>query len=171
MIRLVSLATIAALASCSGCAEQPGPVVKLVYTQADVPTEIQAFTNAGASAWLHQGIGFDAESQLTECALDWYNTPNDLPCAITVRITYAAASSMSGKAGLTAKRDTTIAYELSGDQLTATVAHEIGHSVWNTGDHLEPGQDGIMASAAHGVSPTDADIAFAAAHTNNWVQP
>jgi hypothetical protein len=156
-----------------GCAAQPtdGPIVKLVYTQAGVPSDVAAFTEAGASAWFGQGIAFDANATGTECSLDWYDPGQTLPCVLTVRITYAAASSISNDAGITAHRDTTLAYELSGDALTAVAAHEVGHSVWNTSDHLAPGLDGIMASAAHGTTPTAADVAFASAKTNGWVQP
>lgn len=167
-------ALLALLAAC-GTTAPAGPIVKIVYDQEGIPDDVLTYANAGANAW--SSLGVDGGSAVVgtrqdnvECLPNWYDGQL-LPCTLTIHMSFAAASSLGGKAGLTANRHSQIAYELAGDQLTSVVAHEVGHSLWNTSEHLPAGEIGIMASAAQGVSPTDADIAFAIEHTNSWIQP
>lgn len=173
--RIVKVLTAAAvLAACGACGvSRSAPSVKIAYVQDGVPDAIKASTELGASAWSGLEIAGDQMSATQECDLEWFNTEIE-PCTITVSITYLPKSEIGGAAGLTnhTKRSTFIAFELTGDALASVVAHEVGHSVFLTSDHLSPDQIGIMSASTYGVTvPTDADVTFAAAHTNGWVQP
>jgi len=161
-----NLALVAA--AMAGCATRPGPVVRIDFTQAGVPDDVRAFALAGADAWWQLDVERDDATTLPACAPAWFDDVASLPCSITVSLTFEPSSEMGGNAGLTAKRRSMIAIELRGDQLAAVVAHELGHSIWNTPQHLDQGKVGIMATAASSTTPTDADVAFAHEHSDGW---
>lgn len=166
------------LAACGACSTttQPGPIVKLVYDQTEVPSDVQAWTNAGADAWASLGITggpatVGTRDENRECISTWFDGTQPLPCTVTVHVTFVPKSELGGAAGLTSGKRTMLAIELSGDQLIAVAAHEVGHTIFATSQHLAPGDVGIMAAAPSSPTPTDADVAFAVAHTQGWVSP
>lgn len=150
----------------AGCAAAPERVrVELAFTQDGVPANVLANARAGGAAWFSI-IGAPQDADLPVCAPQWW-LDDAAPCLFTVEVSFAAASELGGAAGLTDRdtRTTRLAYELAGDELIAVAAHEVGHSLWLTGDHLAPGEVGIMSAAAAATAPTDADRAFVTAHT------
>jgi hypothetical protein len=167
-------ALILVLAVLAGCAvdAKPGPTVKLSFEQADVPADIQAAVEQGARAWESLGVSYDDHTIGEPCALAWYDTKT-FPCVLVVDIDFAASSTLGkGIAALTTNRRTTLAYELTGDELVNVAAHEIGHSLWNTSDHLPAGEIGIMSAYVSSIiEPTDDDRSFVEAHTNSWYVP
>jgi len=151
----------------AACATQPGPAVHLDYVQPGVPARVVEFSEAAAMAWEDAGIGYTSTPGTVECPANWYSqAPAD--CTITIHVTYLPTSEMAGKAGLTDdNRNTSVAIELTDFMLESVLAHEIGHSVFNTPDHLAPGEQGIMAVASQGyTTPTSADLTFASDHVN-----
>jgi hypothetical protein len=163
MIKLIAIAFM--FVGCS-CADKPGPVVSIVYDQDDVPDLVKSYTTAGASAWREFGIEYADHATEPTCSLTWWDGAQALPCSIEIHITYAAGATL-GHAGLTANRHTQLQIELTGDQLAEVAAHEIGHSVWNSSDHLDA--IGVMSSPPTSVLPTDADRRYANEHTKGWV--
>lgn len=160
------------LAACATTPAKDHPTVAIVFDQPGVPDDIASLTLAGANAWTSLGIPGDPTSADAKCSPTWFDGSQIMPCTITIHITYVYKSELGGAAALTDKaRHTMLAYELTGDFLQAVTAHEIGHSLFDTGDHLAPGDVGIMAAAPTSTTPTDADIAFASVHTQGWVMP
>lgn len=152
----------------TACAAQPGPAVHLDYIQPGVPARVVEFSEAAAMAWEDVGIGYASAPGAVECPADWYAQPA-ADCTITIHVTYLPASELGGKAGLTDdNRNTSVAIELTDFMLTSVLAHEIGHTVFNSPDHLPPGAQGIMAAASQGyTTPQPADLIYASNHIGN----
>jgi hypothetical protein len=152
----------------TACAAQPGPAVHLEYVQPGVPARVVEFSEAAAMAWEEVGIGYASAPGTVECPADWYLQP-PTDCTITIHVTYLPSSELGGKAGLTDDaRNTAVAIELTDFALESVLAHEIGHTVFNTPDHLPPGELGIMAAASQGyTTPQAADLIYAANHIGN----
>lgn len=173
MLKLTIIATLAA------CATQPKehPTVAIIFDQPGVPDDVTALVLAGADAWAGLDIPGGAQTlgtrqDNTPCIPTWFDGSQLLPCTVTIHVTFVEKSELGGAAALTDKaRHTMLAYELTGDFLQSVVAHEVGHSIFDTSDHLVPGDVGIMAAAPTSDTPTEADIAFAVEHTQGWVTP
>ena len=150
------------LSACSG----PLPHISLVLPVAS-PSVIE-FTEAGALAWLPMGIDYQRNSVLPDCAVAWYlEEPTE--CRIIVTIIYTPADELPPNiGGLTADRTSIINASLTGFALDSIVAHEIGHSLFNSHDHLPPGAVGIMSAvSSYATTPTVADGVYAARHTDD----
>lgn len=157
----------------AACATQPmkaGPTVAIVFDQPGVPDDVSALVLTGADAWAGQDIHGGSQDNAA-CIPTWFDGSQSMPCTITIHVTFVYKSELGGSAALTANRRTMLAYELTGDFLQSVVAHEIGHSIFDTSAHLAPGDVGIMAAAPTSDTPTEADIAFAVEHTQGWVTP
>lgn len=160
---MIARAVLSAIALV-GCAARPGPVVSVVFDQSGVPADRLAYVRAGASAWTDLEIGYAEIATEPACPERWFDPGATLPCAIEVHVTFLPGSELGG-AGLTANRRTMLQLELTGDQLAATAAHEIGHSLWGPGHVPVPA---IMSSPATSLLPTAADRHHARETSNGW---
>lgn len=150
---------------------------KTIDVRIDPQTPMDALTSDfvwhGASTWSAVGVGYrvyDETDETPECVERWFDT-NVIECVITIKLTFESPQALgSGYAGLTDQmRDTYIDNQLSYDRLQSVVAHEVGHSVFASSDHLPPGEVGIMMAVEHDiVVPTDADLTYAANHLDGW---
>lgn len=145
----------------TACADAPSVRVRVDYTQPCVPPDVDEFVVAGAQAWRSVGVDYATSSSAPACAARWMDAP-ELPCTFTVRVTFA---DLGPYAGLRAGNDLMLAYQAQGFDLASTFAHELGHAVWDSGDHLAPGELGIMEFGERGdIAPTDADLVYVHAH-------
>lgn len=165
-----ALASLALLTACGVTGHVGEPQVSVVFDQPGVPLGVQHDVATGASAWLDLHVGYlaDISPSLPDCPLDWYDSIQS-DCALVVHVTFEAGSTL-GASGLTdhVARTTIIQYELQGDQRIETVAHEIGHSLWNTSDHLASGAIGIMSQPSSSYLVTDADRVYVSDHADGW---
>lgn len=118
------------------------------------------------------GVALDEHPPLDQpsCRLDWFDQQAGLPCSISITAYFYPISEL-GAAGLAdiPNRVIYVGSELTGLELGGTVAHEVGHCIFDSGDHLPPGESGIMSVyASPTVIPTKADLRYAALHTHGW---
>lgn len=125
-----------ALVACS--ARPPAPVVHVVLDAND-KTPSETYLNA-ARGWDPLGFDFTTEATgMPECARDWFKT-GDVDCEITVYIyRVPGLVESAGTAALNDNGTISIDAKLDGDALDNAVAHEIGHTVLNTGTHTKGG--------------------------------
>lgn len=162
---------IIVLVIATGCISRKGPSIAIVFDQPGLDQARIDNTIQGASAWQNLDVTYTADSNQKECPLDWYADAKSLPCTITIHVSFYPKSELSNAAGLTdrAARTTMLALELTDGALVSVAAHEVGHSLWNTGDHLAAGQVGIMMPASGGYEwPTDDDVTYVSNHADGW---
>lgn len=157
-------AIVAALVmSLLACAQAPSPVIVVRFAddKAWTPDE-RAAAIGGATTWVPIGFSYsDHDAQQPECRLSWPATSDD--CAITVGIVRDPQLRDGYGVDGTADRATNIATvdaRWSGFDLTAIVAHEVGHIILNTPEHVA---DGVMSArgARWNLTDDDRDLACA----------
>lgn len=102
-------------------------------------------------------LGFVAADGTPPCPRDWYAS-GEVDCTIAIRLERAELNG-TGRLGYALRGEGIIVIDaaLDGDVLVWAVAHEIGHVVLDSGEHLSPGQVGIMGSDVPIVRLTNAD--------------
>lgn len=134
-----------------------------------MPNELIHETEVGANAWSICNIDFSRDSTLPDCVPSWF-LENRFPCAIPIHAMFFPASEL-GAEGLADLNTNTIYVDSTATGLTfeGIVAHEVGHCVFESGDHLPVGSFGIMnAYVSDTIIPTQADLEYASLHTHGW---
>lgn len=174
------------LAACAAPAPKSGPTIVVRNTQPDAPdgsdADIHAAAIAGANDWAALGVdGRAYDGAGTECALQWFDAAStQLPCTVTISVTYIAASSFPSLPDGTRplgvatidERNVFLDVELSPAHLESIAAHEFGHCLWYSDAHLPVGDWGIMMANTEWlteVSAADAD--YAATSSDGWAVP
>jgi len=156
-----------ALAAMCGCASRPpGPtaVIRFVNPGHWSPVDVEA-VRRGASVWVRLGFRSFVEyvPHLPECPRDWYRR-GATECQITIGVVrdqeLLTRDGVDGMADRD-RHEIIVDGRWSGWNLTALLAHEVGHIILNTGRHLTPGAVGVMAAAGAEWQPTRADEALA----------
>ena len=155
-----------------GCASNEKTIDVRIDPQTPMDALTADFVSHGADTWSVIGVGYrayDGSDATPECVERWFDT-DVTECVITIKLTLAPPQTLDGYAGLTDQmRDTFIDNQLTYDRLQSVVAHEVGHSVFASGDHLPPGEVGIMMAVEHDITvPTEADLEYAKNHLDGW---
>lgn len=166
-----SVLLLCSLAACASA--NSGPTVVVV----DFPDEIWTIADMesvqkGAEAWDELGFlyvrkdvdDFPYEGEMERCPRDW-SRQHITECAIPVGVT--KEDGLLEKTGAIGTSDRasgviTIDSRYTGELLRAIAAHEFGHILLNTSNHLPDGQWGIMQShTSWYVRPTEWDYRLA----------
>lgn len=117
----------------------PAPMVHLVIDHDNDATPDEVYLNA-ARGWEPLGFDFAVEATgMPECARDWFKT-GEVDCEITLYL--YRVPNLVESAGTSALNDNgtiSIDTKLTGDALDNAVAHEVGHTLLNTGTHTKGG--------------------------------
>jgi hypothetical protein len=188
LLRQIEIALGAALlillVACTVTPPPVGPTIVLRNTQPDPDASdpsapliaaLHVAALAGANDWSLFGVDGRAwDGTGTECSLTWFDG-NELPCDVTVSITYVPQSELGDTTlGLAVIDDRTVYLDvqLSPDHLESIAAHEIGHCLWHSNEHLPTGDWGIMmADTAWLTEVSAADADYAAKYSDGWAKP
>ncbi len=170
------------IATIASCTTRSAPRVAIRLTQPDLLQVATDLVAAGANAWSDatgvQGGYFDPKDSTEECGLVWFDDHFD-NCQVIVDLTFIPMSELEtpgevGQADIDA-RTIIVAAEfivnpLATDAMISTVAHEVGHCLWHTDEHLPSDKQGIMSAHEDRfyTVPTDADLAYVKLHTDGW---
>lgn len=154
------LVTIALLASCATRPHGPTAVLRFATPGMWSPSDVEA-VRRGASVWVRLGFRSFVEHvpHLPECPNDWHRR-GITECAITVGVVRDPhLLEHEGVDGMASRERHEIIVDSRWDgwNLTALVAHELGHILLNTPRHLDPGDEGVMAKAGAEWQPSQAD--------------
>lgn len=146
---LVTLAACGCVAGDTTPATYPAPLV-VVYVEGTAPLEL----DTAAAAWGELGvdvIAYDGADDRAECRSDWYET-GEVDCQLSVRVRFAA--DLGGNRLGYAIRELNLV-ELRDDlsRPGLVFAHELGHVLLDTTDHLAAGERGLMAASTATVEP------------------
>lgn len=154
-------ALVMSLFACVPSERQPTIVVLFADADAWTPDATSAAIG-GAATWSQLGFGYsDHETPQPECSLSWPSTSDG--CAITVGV--VRDPNLRSQYGVDGTADrainvVTVDARHAGFNLTALVAHEIGHIILNTRHHVT---DGVMSARSYRWNLTDDDRALACA--------
>ena len=145
------------VAAIAGCApERPGPAIRLDIDPAIAPAQSELIAD-GAYSW--RAVGFLAEP--------WDDfEPDD--AQVWVKVRAASPGQLNGNPGGAIRDLGLILLDLDviGSDpwaLRSAAAHELGHILLDTGEHLAPGVAGVMALSGGTTVLSDADYALACA--------
>lgn len=140
------------LSACAACAtEAPAPIYDLprvaVYLDEDTPLDVDAVME-GAALWNDLGfdvVAYDPAARMRQCPNRWYEL-GDVDCELGA---YIQAADDLGPAvlGETIRDLRQIWIRSDIQDPTLVVAHELGHLVLDTGEHLEGDDRGVMATS------------------------
>lgn len=151
----------------AACAHvNPGPTVVLRLDSSWTAATKQSADN-GMAAWVRLGFrwSYTAIPSLTECRRDWYKVGAH-DCTITIGMSRVAglADGLAGRVdGMASRELQVIDVDAKWTEwaLAAIVAHELGHILLATDEHLSAGAVGVMAARGAAWDPTQADFDLA----------
>lgn len=155
-----------------GCASaNSGPTVAITFFGDPWSKDDMARVESGSEVWDRLGFLYildpDEKVDMEVCPHDWaFRRLTE--CKIRVGVQQVPDSSLPSGAAAFSDRSTgvvSIGASFHGEYLVHLGAHEFGHVLLNTAQHLPPGVPGIMQSGSGLTEPTVGDWALACIST------
>ena len=174
-----AIVIVIALLAFAACTSPPAPSPVNISLAGDTDPNDPTDVLEGAQIWAAAGIGTNVDVTAPVCVPEWW-TP-DAHCTIPITVQFLPQAALQpdapnggtvwGAAGGSDGRTIYLDAALDPATMAVVAAHEIGHVIFDTTDHLPVGELGIMDAVQDGSwQATDADLAYAAAHTDDWTR-